>query len=512
MRTRQALKNALTSMLLQLATAISGIIVPRFFTAAYGSSVNGLVSSIGQFITYMGLVEAGVSAASIVALYRPLAEKDQAGINGIISAAKRFYLRSGTIFVILDAILITAYPFIVKNEITDVTFIRLMILILSLSGIVDYFILGKYRVLLTADQKNYIISLVQIAGIVILTAASVILIKAGASALTVKAAAAAVYVLRCLAIVLYVKKNYPELDLNAEPAKEAVNQKGAALLHQVVGMICNNTDMILLTLLLAADALAMVSVYSVYALVGFALINLFLALSNGVCASFGQVMSVGDRDALKRSFGVYELFCFILVFAAYACMAVLLYPFIKLYSADFEDAGRYISWGLVGLFTACGLVQSIRIPGLTMIMAAGHYRQTRSRAVAEAVINLGVSLALIFRFGIYGVVFGTCVSYLYRSTDTILYNAKYFLNGTLKRTFIRLLRNLVTAAVLVYLGIRFVPRDMSGWGSWIITAVICTLICTAAVTAVNMISEPGEFKGLIRQLKQMAGAGRREKA
>ena len=99
-------------------------------------------------------------------------------------------------------------------------------------------------------------------------------------------------------------------------------------------------------------------------------------------------------------------------------------------------------------------------------MAAGHYRQTQSRAVAEAVINLGVSLALIFRFGIYGVVFGTCVSYLYRTTDTILYNAGHFLNGTLKRTVVRLIRNLCVSAVFVYLGIRFIPAEMSGWGMW----------------------------------------------
>ena len=143
-----------------------------------------------------------------------------------------------------------------------------------------------------------------------------------------------------------------------------------------------------------------------------------------------------------------------------------------------------------------------------MIMAAGHYRQTRSRAVAEAAINLAVSLALIFRFGIYGVIFGTCVSYLYRSTDTILYNAKYFLGGTLKRTDIRLLRNLAASAVLVYLGIRFIPADMSGWGRWIITAVVCGAVCTGVITLVNMISEPDEFRGMIRQLKQMAGGGR----
>ena len=505
MRTRQALKNSVTAIILQLVTAISGIIVPRFFTAAYGSAVNGLASSIGQFITYMGLVEAGVSAASIVALYKPLAEGDRDGVNGIVAAAKKFYLRSGMIFVILDALLIIFYPFIVKNEITDVTFIRMMILILSLSGIVDYFILGKYRVLLTADQKNYIISLIQIGGIVILTAVSVVMIEAGMSALAVKAAAAAVYILRCLVIIWYVKRNYPDLDLRVKPDMTAISQKGPALLHQIVGMICNNTDIILLTLFLAKDGLAEVSVYSVYALVGYAIINLFISLSNGICASFGQVMSVGDTKTLAAGFEVFEYFCFILVFAAYTCMAGLLHPFITLYSADFPDAAIYTRWALVWLFTACGLLQSIRIPGLTMIIAAGHFRQTQGRAIAEAAINLIVSLALIFKFGIYGVVFGTCMSYLYRSTDTILYNAKYFLKGTLKRTFLRLGRNLAASAVLVFLGIRFIPQTMSGWFGWILAAVIYAVVCLAAITALNVLFEPAACKEMFVRIKGMLG-------
>ncbi len=54
---------------------------------------------------------------------------------------KDFYLKSGLLFVILDIILIIGYPYIIRNEIADVSFVRTMILVLSLNGIVDYFCL-----------------------------------------------------------------------------------------------------------------------------------------------------------------------------------------------------------------------------------------------------------------------------------------------------------------------------------------------------------------------------------
>ena len=497
------MKNALASILLQVATALSGIIVPRFFTAFYGSAVNGLVSSIGQFITYMGLVEAGISAAGVVALYKPLAEEDHEAISGIVSAARKFYYNSGLIFIILDVLLIIAYPFIVQNEITDIGFIRMMIVILSVNGIVDYFFLGKYRVLLTADQRNYIISLVQIAGIVVITVVSIVMIKLEMSALLVKGVVAVVYVARSIVVIIYARRRYPYLDLKAKPKTEAIAQRWNALLHQIVGMICNNTDIILLTLCLTAGALSEVSVYSVYALVGYALINLFIMLSNGVTATFGQVMSVGDEEPLKRGFDSYEYFCFILVFTAYSCMAVLLMPFMQLYSADFSDAQIYTRWLLVGLFTAVGLLQSIRIPGLTLIMAAGHYKQTQSRAIAEAVINLGVSLALVFKFGIYGVLIGTCVSYLYRSTDVILYSAKRFIKGTLKKTILRLIRNAAVFAILVFLGIKFIPVHMDSWILWILWALLAGFVSLAVLMGVNLIFEPAVFKDMLGRIKGM---------
>ncbi len=505
MKTKLAMKNAVTSILLQLVVAVSGIIVPRFFTAFYGSEVNGMVSSIGQFITYMGLVEAGVSAASIVALYKPLAEEDTGAINRIVAAAKKFYLRSGTIFAALVVVLVIVYPYIIHNEITDISFIRMMIVILSINGLVDYFILGKYRVLLVADQKSYIISIAQILGTIAVTFVTVIMIEAECSALMVKAAVAAVYVIRSLAVVWYTKRRYPALDLRVTPDESAVSQRWSALLHQIVGMICNNTDIILLTLLLTVGALSEVSVYSIYSLVGFALINLFLALSNGITASFGQVMASGNKEALQKGFSVFEYFSFILVFAAYTCMAVLLYPFINLYSAGFPDAAIYTRWGLVVLFTACGLMQSIRIPGLTLIVAAGHFKQTQGRAIAEAVINIVVSVVLIFPLGIYGVLIGTCASYLYRSLDVILYSASRFMKGTLKRTFFRLARNAAVSALLIFIGLKLIPTEMSGWFAWVLWAVIYAVVSLALIAGVNILFERQVFGEMMSRIRSIAG-------
>ena len=505
MRTKAALKNTITSILLEIALAVSGIVLPKFFIAFYGSSVNGLCTSIGQFITYMGLVEAGISAAGTVALYKPLADGDMRDVSGIVSAARSFYIKSGLIFLALDILLIIGYPFIVNNEITDMTFIREMIVILSISGLVDYFFLGKYRVLLVADQRSYVIYTAQIIGIVVTVVSSIILIKLEMSALIVKGVVALVYILRSIAIIIYAKKHYKGLNVKATPMKSKFSQRYAALFHQIVGMICNNTDIILLTILLPAGALAEVSVYSVYYLVMYTIYSLVNSISNGLSASFGQIMASDERDALYSNFSFYELAMFMLSFIAYSCMAVTMYSFVSLYSAEFTDGVVYTRWILVALFAATGLMQSIRLPGMTLICVAGHYKQTRGRAALEAALNLIISIALIFKLGIVGVIIGTLCSYSYRSIDTIIYSGTRFVKGTLSRSFIRLLRNAVVAAGVLVIGFLMMPQSASGWMSWVLWTALYAVITLVAFALVNYIFEPKEFKAVLTKLKSLRG-------
>lgn len=505
MRTRQAVKNTAASLLLQVILAISGILVPRYFTFQYGSAVNGLETSINQFISYLALVEAGVSAAGVVALYGPLARGERENISAVLSAARQFYLRSGMIFVALAAALVLGYPYLVQGEIQDHGFVRTMILILCVSGIVDYFYLGKYRILLQADQRGYVLSMIQIAGSVLGTVVSLVLIRMAVSPLLVKAVVAVVYLLRSLAAGWYVRAHYPYVNFHAEPRMSAFGQRWSALFHQIVGMIVTNSTVVLVTLFRQGDALVEVSVYSVYNLVGYALSGLMTALVNGIGASFGQVMAAKEEQVLWNSYRTYEYLFFILIFAAYCCMAVLLYPFVYLYSMHFADAGLYPRWDLVMLITLTGLTLAIRQPASTLIYAAGHYRQTQSRAAAEALIGLGVSIVLVRPMGLAGVLLGRLVSAVYRTVDVILYDRRFLPRQYLGLTVRRLALNSVVFGLLTVWGKRWIPQQMTGWGTWFGCAVLFGCVCCAVFVAVNFAAERSQGREALSRAAAVFG-------
>ena len=259
----------------------------------------------------------------------------------------------------------------------------------------------------------------------------------------------------------------------------------------------------MLTVLLKKDALAEVSVYSVYNLVAYSLSSFINAIINGLTPSFGQVIFKGEKDVLKNSFSTYEFLLFIIVFICYICMAVLLYPFISLYSADFNDGVVYLRPELVALFSFAGVLQAIRMPGLTLICAAGHYKETQGRAITELIINIAVSVALTPFFGIAGVILGMCASYLYRTTDVIIYSAKNFLPGTLKKTFSRLMRNTAVLAVSIFVGVSLLPQTTDSWIVWVFSAVIIGSVSFVLLVLVNWLFEPDEFKKLLGLVKDI---------
>ena len=486
------------NLFLQIVVFISGIILPRFILQAYGSSINGMITSVNQFLTYLGLAEAGVATASVVALYTPLALGRKDEVNSILSAARKFYNRSGVLFLSLTAVLVFIYPFFISGQL-DNSLVRWMIVVLAGSTLVDYFFLGKYRVLLMANQEGYVVALIQSAGTVANMVVSIGLIYAGASVLAVKAVATGVYVLRLFLVKAYAKKKYPDLDFHAQPAEGALKQKNAALFHQVVTIIVNNTDTTILTICLGSRSLLEVSVYGIYMLVVNAVNQLLTSFSNGLTAGFGEVIARREEETLKKSYSDYEYMFFLIFFVVVACMGVLLIPFISVYTIDMKDV-QYVRPVIAVLFTLLVFLQNVRIPGITIICAAGHYKETRYQAGLEAAINIVVSLALVWSMGMTGVLLGTVCSYGYRSFEIILYTNRHLIPGTAKTAFSRIIRNLVVTAVLIAAGIWLIPQNMTSFINWFIYAVAAGVVSVVLIVGVNYVAEPQEFKNLILRI------------
>lgn len=77
MKNKETLLSMISGLILQFFTIISGFILPKIILSYFGSEVNGLVSSLNQFLAYITLVEGGITGVILANLYKPLVDKDE---------------------------------------------------------------------------------------------------------------------------------------------------------------------------------------------------------------------------------------------------------------------------------------------------------------------------------------------------------------------------------------------------------------------------------------------------
>lgn len=457
----------------QLLTILFAFIVPQMLINYYGPQIHGLTSVITSLLMYLTLIESGLGSASVQGLYKPLSNNDKDEINAGINAIAKFYTRVGFIFSIMIILLSIFYPIFSSNGL-EYYMVFLLILISGLAQTIEYFFCSKYKILLQADKKLYIVNLVNSIGILIQGVLRIIFILFKFNIYFVQLVPAIIYIIRLLLISFYVKKNYKYLDKSVEPNYQISSKRWNVMIHQTSNLVVNNTDNIVLSNTIGYTA---VSVYSVYHMVisnlsGF----LTQALSNAITANFGHLLSSNDMQICKATYEEYEKLFYYLISIIFSICAVALYPFVQLYIGE-VDGVQYADVWLVILFITNAVLANVRIPQLTIVTAAGHFKETQWHAMVEAIINIVVSITLVFRCGIYGVLIGTTCSFLFRDVMFVWYANRNILNRPVINTIKNMLQMILILTVAVSIGVLIVGLiDISGWMQWLIVCVITGII------------------------------------
>lgn len=497
MRSKKAIKNIVSSLLLQLITVICGLILPRAIIGTYGSNVNGLISSITQFLAYITLLEAGIGPVIKSVLYRPIANKDKAQIEKILKSAQKFFDIISYIFIAYLIILCFVYPFLVNNEFSFGYTISLMIII-SISTFAEYFFGMVYRLYLQAEQKTYITANIQTFTVVLNTIFSIILIKFGASIQIVKLVTAFIFVLRPLLQNIYVKKKY-NINLKDVKEKYELKQKWDGLAQHIASVVHGNTDVTILTIFAST---AEVSVYTVYLFVVNGVKNLVQAFTGGIDATFGDMHANNEHDKLNESFKNYEYFYYTIITIVFSCTLGLILPFIQVYTKGITDANYYRP--LFGYLIVCAeYMWAIRLPYSSITLAVGHFKETQKGAWLEAIINIVLSVILVNKFGIIGVTIGTLVAMTIRTIEFMYHTSKYILKRKQIYSILHIvIMTLQTIIICILIFLLTKGIEFTSYLQWIKYAILAGIISCIITILINCIVYRNETKETIEMLKR----------
>ena len=321
--------NTITSIILQIITLLNGFIVPKIILTYFGSDVNGLISSITQFLGYIYLVEGGITGVLMASLYKPLYNNDSKKIASIVKTSKIFYKKISVIFVIYTLLLSIVYPLIINSNFSF-WYIFSLIIILSISLLIQYTLSITFRTLLNADKKVYIVSITQSIILILNILLSIISIKIYPSIHFLKLLSGLIYIIQPLVYTFFVNKYYT-IDKNAEIDNELLKNRWSGFAINVASFIHFNTDMVILNLF---TNLKIVSVYAVYNLVISGLRQIINSISSAIYPTIGHVYAKGDNKELNEKFNIYELIIFYVVFVIFTVAFLLITPFVSIYTEN----------------------------------------------------------------------------------------------------------------------------------------------------------------------------------
>lgn len=496
LRSKEFAKSTVASVINQIVIFLSGFILPKLILRFYGSDTNGLIHSISQFLTLISFLEMGMGAVVQSALYAPLAENDMAKVSEIVTDSSRFFKKIAGLLLLYVVLLAFVYPTFINNNFGAI-YTASLIAALSIGNFVQYYFGITDTILLSAGQKLYLTYNINTIFLIVNIILNYILVYSGASIQTLKFVTGAVFLGKPFLLRMYVNRSY-HVDRKARYNENPIPQKWNGVAQHIAHTVLNSTDYIILTVF---STLAEVSVYSVYALVLSGLRQVYIALTNSIMPLFGDMWARKEGDKLIHFFGWAEWLLHTFIVFLFGCTAVLLVPFVQVYTMGIHDANYYQPIFSIILTLAYGWY-CLRVPYNSMILAAGHYRQTQASYLIAAGMNLLISSVAVLRFGLIGVAAGTFISMLYHTVWMAYYLSRNIIKWKFRDFMKQMAVDLLSVAVCMA-ATAFLKLKRVSYISWGVMAIETSIIWIVCMSIINLLFYRDKLLYMLSKLRSI---------
>lgn len=410
MRKKYSIINSLANVINRSVVLITSFIV-RFFLARYFlADYLGLNGIFANIIGILSLVDMGLGNAIAFSLYKPIHEKNDTLIVGIMSLYKKVFIVLGLVIFLLSILITPFLQYFVTDTTLNLDYIKIAFIIYSM-GVAGTYFFSYNRTLLFAMQRNYIIQVIDTIVNLVSSIVQIVSIVFYSNFLLYLFIQSVFNILSNIFISIITNKKYNSKQVNKVPLSKKykeylITQVKALAVTNICGTMITSTDNIIISIVSGVLDLAK---NSNYALVITGVRSFVIMTLNGATASIGDLIAEGD----KKKIGIYfERYCFLCFICASLCSIMMFYlfdPFI-----EFWVGKNYLFNQSIKIILVINFYLYIIDYAITVFQnMAGLYTKYRNVSIIAAIINLLVSVILGLRWGILGVFFGTAVTYIY---------------------------------------------------------------------------------------------------
>jgi len=412
-RKENTIKNVTIDIVSYFVTVILRFFVRFIFIYTIGTEYLGLNSVFTSIISMFSLAEMGFNLTVGTMLYKPLAENDVKKINSLINLTKKIFYTVGYVVLFGGCLLIPFIQHFISNSTISLLNLRIFYFIHVLSSSVSYFFTHKV-VLISADQKQYIYKRTTTIFNLIMSGIQITLLLLFKNYIWFLVAQLLFSIIPNFVVSRIADKMYPYLKqkevekLTKEEKKDFYKKSFGAFFHKLGSIVVNATD----SILISSSALLGVVVlgkYSNYTLIFTSISQLAYLCISGAIASIGNLWVTSDK---KKVLDVFKKLQFIQLWITVFCVACL----FSLTQPVVETLGVFLKEDLklgfsIVIISCVNFYLSTMQTVINMFKnSKGLFWHDRYKAIAEAVVNLVVSIILMRFMGIIGVLLGTTIS------------------------------------------------------------------------------------------------------
>ncbi|MBR3832373.1 MAG: polysaccharide biosynthesis C-terminal domain-containing protein [Mycoplasmataceae bacterium] len=404
MRTKRAIINFITDALPQVLILILGIVKIKLFINVLGEAKLGLYQLYNQIVAYLVLIEGGIGTALLYRLYKPIKNNNSTQINSIMSASKKIFNVIGVLILFIGLILSFFIMFFVKDagNISN-RYIQFTFILYLISQSIYYFSIPE-RILFDAEQKKYIpnivfqmVALVKAILEIVIISLHLDLIELLISLIVCSLVANAIIILLC-------KKNHPNLNTKVKGDYSMLKDVKHLFVNTLATVLTNNIDIIIISKFVGLNY---VVIYSTYNYFVEALKQFIDKISGSTFSGIGDLLLEDKKHSLKI-FNEFNGMMFFIATVICVPFFFIINQFINLW----YEGKIFTSSVLAILFTIILFYQTIRTPLKVFTLSSGKFKEVKIFVIFEIIINLSLSLILVNKFGIPGVLIATVISLL----------------------------------------------------------------------------------------------------
>lgn len=306
-RSENAKLNIIIGYVAQLVTMIFSLIGRKIFLIFLSVDylgINGLYSNI---LTVLSLAELGLDTAVLFSLYKPVAENDTTMINSLLRYFQKIYFFLAIGITIIGLSLLPFLKIIVKTNINDKELVIFYILSLT-NTVASYFVAHKVA-FLSACQEQRIQKLIALFFNFILQIIHIIVLLIWKNYYIYLSTTVLVTIINNVILSATCNRMHPYIRNKTTPAefdkKPIVNRIKSTFIYKIGAVAINNTDNILISILVSTAA---VGYYSNYYTIVSAVQSFIAIITTSLISGIGNLGATGNKKKQYDIFNVVLLF------------------------------------------------------------------------------------------------------------------------------------------------------------------------------------------------------------